>query len=118
MFNNLREHKEVRYLFDRYKNSENRITYLEIQNFMIEKQNVKMSSFECAKLINIILIGETAGTPDYNAFLSYPDFTEFLFSPILNAAVSHEHKHKLSDMTQPLVKYLCFSSHNTYLAAH
>jgi hypothetical protein len=50
--------------------------------------------------------------------LSYADFTEFLFSPILNGVIAKEHKHKLSDMTQPLAKYFCFSSHNTYLSGH
>jgi len=66
---------------------------------MLKEQGEKMTLQECAKLINTILIGESTGTPDFNAFLSYADFTEFLFSASLNGAIKKEHKHKLSDMT-------------------
>lgn len=61
---------------------------------------------------------ENAESADSEAVISYADFAEFLFSPTLNSALDRNKTKSLSDMTQPLAQYLCFSSHNTYLSGH
>ncbi len=55
---------------------------------------------------------------DPDAGLSLGDFVAFLFSPILNNVLDTKRINEKSDMTHPLTRYLCFSSHNTYLAGH
>ena len=55
---------------------------------------------------------------DPDASLTLGDFVDFLFSPILNNVLDSKRINEKSDMTHPLTRYLCFSSHNTYLAGH
>lgn len=50
--------------------------------------------------------------------MTLADFGEYLFSPILNNVLDPQKVRKTTDMTQPLTKYFCLSSHNTYLSGH
>lgn len=79
-----------------------------------------MTHEECLKIISKAMSGKKScdAMADPDAGLTLGDFGDYLFSPILNNVLDTKKINDKSDMNQPLSRYLCFSSHNTYLAGH
>ncbi len=71
MFDSLRQHKEIRELFDRYKDENSEfITFIGMRKFMQIEQGENLSNEESAKLINQIVTGEKNGEVDLYARIS------------------------------------------------